>query len=92
MRFVTQAAPEPLVEFLAIPSFGIQEENDFPELVFEMMPGAARIRGGYLYGSEGPGLGIDINEELATKHPLVDNLKSADWTTVRGMDGSLVKP
>jgi mannonate dehydratase len=77
---------------LAIPSFGIQEENDFPELVFEMMPGAARIRGGYLYGSDGPGLGIDINEEMAAKHPLVDDPKNADWTTVRGMDGSLVKP
>jgi mannonate dehydratase len=77
---------------LAIPSFGIQEENHFPELVAEMMPGMAQMRGGYLYGSDGPGLGIDINEALAAKHPLVDDPKNADWTTVRGMDGSLVKP
>jgi mannonate dehydratase len=77
---------------LTIPSFGIQEENDFPAEVKEMMPGAAEIRGGYLYGSEKPGLGIDLNMEMAQKWPLVDDHTNADWTTVRGMDGSLVKP
>ena len=77
---------------LTIPSFGIQEENDYPEEVFEMMPGAARIRGGYLYGSDKPGLGIDLNVEMAAKYPLKDDHHVSDWTTVRGMDGSLVKP
>ncbi len=55
---------------LTIPSFGIQEENDFPEEVLEMMPGAAQIRNGYLYGSDKPGLGIDIDEKVAAKFPL----------------------
>ena len=77
---------------MSSPSFGIQEENDFPEVVHEMMPGAAQLRGGYLYGSGKPGLGIDINEEIAAKYPLRDNYHNADWTTVRGMDGSVVKP
>ena len=77
---------------LSIPSFGIQEENHFPEKVHEMMPGTARIRKGYLYGSDTPGLGIDINEAIASKYPLVDEHHNADWTTVRGMDGSLVRP
>lgn len=77
---------------LTIPSFGIQEENDFPEEVLEMMPGAAEIRNGYLYGSDKPGLGIDIDEKLAAKYPLVDDPRNADWTNVRGMDGSVVKP
>ena len=77
---------------LTIPSFGIQEENDFPEEVHEMMPGAARIRGGYLYGSGKPGLGIDLNEQITAKYPLVDDHRNADWTTVRGMDGSVVRP
>ena len=77
---------------LTIPSFGIQEENDFPEEVHEMMPGAARIRVGYLYGSDKPGLGIDLDEKIAAKYPLADDYHSADWTTVRGMDGSVVKP
>jgi len=77
---------------LTIPSFGIQEENDFPEQVYEMMPGAARIRNGYLYGSDEPGLGIDLDTKLAAKYPLRDDFHNADWTTVRGMDGSLVRP
>ena len=77
---------------LTIPSFGIQEENDYPDEVFEMMPGAARIRGGYLYGSDKPGLGIDLNVEMARKYPLKDDHHVSDWTTVRGMDGSLVRP
>lgn len=77
---------------LTIPSFGIQEENHFSEKVHEMLPGTANIRGGYLYGSETPGLGIDINESIVSKYPLVNEPHNADWTTVRGMDGSLVRP
>ncbi|MBI1356957.1 MAG: hypothetical protein GC160_21665 [Acidobacteria bacterium] len=77
---------------MSISSFGIQEENDFPEAVREMMPGAAELRGGYLYGSDLPGLGIDIKEDVAAKYPLVDDHHTSDWTTVRGMDGSLVRP
>ena len=77
---------------LTIPSFGIQEDNRFPAIVHEMMPGAAQIRGGYLYGSEKPGLGIDLNEEIAARFPLIDDARVSDWTTVRGVDGSLVKP
>ena len=77
---------------MTIPSFGIQEKNSFPDDVHEMMPGAAQIRGGYLYDSGRPGLGIDINEEIATKYPLADNPRNANWTTVRKLDGSFVKP
>ena len=77
---------------MSISSFGIQEENHFPELVHEMMPGTATIKGGYLYGNGQSGLGIDIKEEIARKYPLTDNPSNADWTTVRRLDGSLVKP
>jgi mannonate dehydratase len=77
---------------LSISSFGIQEENHFPPLVHEMMPGTAQLRGGYLYGNDAPGLGIDLNEAIAAKHPLRDLRPGDDWTTGRGVDGSLVKP
>ncbi len=77
---------------MAIPSFGIQEDNHYPEIVHEMMPGAAQIRSGYLYGSGKPGLGIDLDENLAAKYPLTEDPGVSDWTTVRGMDGALVKP
>ncbi len=77
---------------LSISSFGIQEENHFPPQVHELLPGTAQLKGGYLYGTDGPGLGIDINETLAAKYPLVAPRGGDSWTTVRGMDGSLVKP
>lgn len=77
---------------LTIASFGIQEENHFPELVQEMLPGTAQLKGGYLYGNDASGLGIDINESLAAKYPLQPRAGAADWTNVRGLDGSLVKP
>ncbi len=73
-------------------AFGIQEENHFPPIAHEMLPGTAELKGGYLYGNDQPGLGIDINEDLAAKHPLATPSGTDSWTTVRGMDGSLVKP
>jgi mannonate dehydratase len=77
---------------MAISSFGIQEENHFPDLVHELLPGTAQLKGGYLYGTNTPGLGIDLNEARAAKYPLVPPGAAQDWTTVRTMDGSLVKP
>jgi mannonate dehydratase len=57
-----------------------------------MMPGTATLKGGYLYGSGAPGLGIDINEEMARKYPMQFPPGQPHWTEVRGMDGSVVKP
>jgi len=73
-------------------AFGIQEENQFPDLVHEMMPGAARIRNGYLYGSGKPGLGIDIDEKLAAKYPLEESKDGGAYHTDRTLDGAVVKP
>jgi mannonate dehydratase len=77
---------------LTIPSFGIQEENHFPAEVHDLLPGTLSLRGGYLYGNGQPGLGIDIQEEAALKLPLKPTPPGDSWTTVRGMDGSLVNP
>ena len=57
-----------------------------------MMPGTAELRGGYLYGNDAPGLGIDLNEAMTAKYPLQPPPGCDTWTTVRGMDGSVVKP
>jgi mannonate dehydratase len=73
-------------------AFGIQEENGFPPLVHELMPGTAEIRKGYLYGSDRPGLGVDINEELAAKYPLGEAPNGSAYPTDRAVDGSVVKP
>jgi mannonate dehydratase len=73
-------------------AFGIQEENAFPAEAQEMMPGCAQIRKGYLYGSGKPGLGIDINEEMAAKRPIAPITGGGAYPTDRAMDGSVVKP
>jgi mannonate dehydratase len=73
-------------------AFGIQEENHFPPLVHEMFPGIAEIRKGYLYGSGKPGLGIDINEELAAKYPLGEIRGGGAYPTDRTIDGRVVTP
>jgi mannonate dehydratase len=73
-------------------AFGIQEENQFPPLVHEMMPGAGQIRRGYLYGSGKPGIGLDIDEALAAKHPIAAVPNGGGYPLDRGMDGSIVRP
>jgi mannonate dehydratase len=57
----------------------------FPEAVHEVMPGAPEFRDGYLIPSEKPGLGVDLDEGAAAKHPY----KRAYLPTVRRADGSV---
>ena len=73
-------------------AFGIQEENHFPPQVHEMMPGTAEIRKGYLYGSGRPGLGIDINEEMAAKFPIAEPRNGGAYGTERALDGTVIIP
>ena len=73
-------------------AFGIQEENHFPELVREMMPGMAEIRKGYMYCSQQPGLGIDIDEAIAAKYPIREPRNGGAYGTDRAVDGTVVAP
>jgi mannonate dehydratase len=77
---------------ISSPGFGIQEENHFPDSVRELMPGMAEIRKGYLYGSDKPGLGIDINETVAAKYPIRIPADGGPYRLDRAVDGSVVKP
>jgi len=72
------------------PNFGIQEWCRFPELVYEIFPGTPEVRNGYMYPSDKPGLGIDIDEKLAAKFPCTDEVIS--WTQTRLPDGSPARP
>ena len=72
------------------PAFGIQEWYQPSDLDRAMFPGLPEVRDGYLYPSEGPGLGIDIDEALAAEHPVVDGVEH--WTQARLPDGSPVRP
>jgi mannonate dehydratase len=72
------------------PNFGIQEWCRFSEAVYEVFPGTPEVRGGYMYPNDKPGLGIDVNEELAAKYPCTDEV--VGWTQTRLPDGSPTKP
>jgi len=77
---------------ISSPAFGIQEENHFPPSVHEVLPGTAELRKGYLYGNGKPGLGIDINEDLAAKYPIRSSPTGNPYRLDRALDGSVVKP
>ena len=75
---------------LNISNFGVQEEAIYSEKIQEIFPGAPTIRDGFMWSNGKPGLGIDINEELAGKYPHnheggghFDNVRRADGTVVR---------
>ena len=72
------------------PNFGIQEWCNFPENMYEIFPGLPEVRNGYMYPSDKPGLGIDINEDLAAKYPCQDEVEW--WTQTRLPDGSPTRP
>jgi mannonate dehydratase len=74
---------------VASPSFGIQEYHPFSDVVREMFPGTATARGGVLAVSDAPGLGIDLDERLAARHPPVPVTPNWDWARLRRTDGAV---
>ena len=70
---------------LAIPNFGIQECTLFSDAVHEVMPGAPTFRDGYLHVSDAPGLGVDLDEAAAARHPY----RRAYLPTTRRLDASV---
>ncbi len=75
---------------LASPNFGIHEWCRFANLTCDMFPGLPEVRDGYLYPSDKPGLGIDIDEALAAKYPITEEVEQ--WTQARIPDGSPALP
>jgi len=71
-------------------NFGIQEIYKVKPLDYEIFQGMPEVRNGYLYPNEKPGLGIEIDEDLAAKHPPIDEV--IDWTQARLPDGSPARP
>ncbi len=70
---------------ISIPNFGVQEMVFFRDVAREVMPGAPEFKDGYMNVSDAPGLGADINEELAKKYPY----RRAYLPTARRKDGSV---
>ena len=75
---------------LWVPNFGVQEWCRFDDLCYEVFPGTPEVRNGYMYPSDRPGLGIDVDEDLAAKYPCRDAVE--EWTQTRLPDGSPQRP
>jgi mannonate dehydratase len=54
---------------LSIPNFGLQEYMPHTAETDAVFPHTYRYADGYLHPSEEPGLGVDIDEELAARYP-----------------------
>jgi mannonate dehydratase len=75
---------------LAIHNFGIQESVQFNQATQDVFPGLPTIKNGYMYVTEGPGWGVDLNEDLAKRFPLPEN--PGFWLPTRRKDGTAVRP
>lgn len=76
---------------ISSPNFGIQEWScSIKDNTYEVFPGTPRPDHGYLYLSDAPGIGVDIDEEAATAFPAVE--KDLSWTLCRLPDGSAARP
>lgn len=77
---------------LAAPNFGIQEQHVFSDTAAEVFPGCPQVRDGHLWPSDTPGLGVDLDEELAARFPPVEPLVRDAWTRTRLPDGTVQRP
>ncbi len=70
---------------IAIHNFGIQERMPHSAETDEVFPHQYRYEAGYMYPGEAPGLGVDIDENLASKYPY----QRAYLPINRKLDGTL---
>ncbi|MFI6349313.1 enolase C-terminal domain-like protein [Streptomyces sp. NPDC050560] len=77
---------------ISSPAFGVQEAAAFKEATLEVFPGAPVPRGGALYPSEAPGLGVEFDERAAAAHPVPAPLEHDRWALLRAADGSAMRP
>ena len=54
---------------LSVHNFGIQEYMAHADVTDKVFPHAYKFEDGYMHPGEKPGLGVDIDEELAKKYP-----------------------
>jgi mannonate dehydratase len=71
-------------------NFGVQEWYGPTDRLREVFPGTPEVRNGYMYPNDLPGLGVDINEELAAKYPCKN--ENPAWTIARLPDGTSARP
>jgi mannonate dehydratase len=73
-------------------NFGIQEYSPFSERTQEIFEGCPELRDGYIWVSEKPGWGIEVDEKAAAKAPFTDkNGLNGGWGEIRKRDGTVIK-
>lgn len=78
---------------IATPNFGIQEARQFSQAEQDVFPGCPELRDGYYWLNDRPGLGIDLDEQLAAKFPIKDDPPfDLNWGNLRRADGTSTKP
>jgi mannonate dehydratase len=77
---------------LACYNFGIQEQHDFGEAARAVFPGTPEIRDGAMWANDRPGLGVDLDEELAARYPFPEHELNGAWPAIRRLDGTVIKP
>lgn len=75
---------------VSCPNSELLEWSGLSESLQEVFPGCPQVKDGYVYPNDKPGLGIDVDEEMAAKHPCSNVLPA--WTLARLPDGTSVRP
>jgi mannonate dehydratase len=80
---------------LTISNFGIQEDVDlgWGNVIQEVFPGCPKMKKGYMYLNEAPGIGVDINETAAAKYPFPAFPGGTGFRfPIRKPDGTQIRP
>jgi mannonate dehydratase len=77
---------------LASYNFGVQEGGVIRGVEAEIFKGCATFKDGYLWATNAPGWGIEVDETLAKKYPFRDNNGlNGGWNDIRRLDGTVIK-
>jgi mannonate dehydratase len=75
-------------------NFGIQEYSPFNDRTREVFNGCPELKNGYVYPSDKPGWGIEVDEKAAAKVPYGANDRNklnGGWGEIRLPDGTIIK-
>jgi len=72
-------------------NFGIQEYSPFNDRTQAIFQGCPEWRDGYLWVSEKPGWGIEVDEKEAGKAPFTHSPLNGGWGELRLRDGTVIK-
>jgi len=73
-------------------NFGVHEGSGFLKETQEVFAGCPEIKIGYMLAQERPGLGIEVDENLAAKFPIPAGPPNFEysWETTRRRDGTVI--